>query len=64
MKREDKQQCAACGNMFPQKWDKCPCCHWPAFNTEPTNEDIAVRSLRRIARAADSISYYLSMLHR
>lgn len=54
----EKQVCQACANNFPAAAPTCITCKWPV-DQRPTFNDEVLRTLRRIARALDTMRYYM-----
>lgn len=54
----EKVVCEACHNHFPADSPTCPTCKWQV-ERKPTKEDMVLCTLRRIARATESMRYYM-----
>lgn len=54
----EKQVCRACANHFPADAPTCLVCKWQA-DQEPEHDAQVVCTLRRIARALDTMRYYM-----
>lgn len=53
----EKIVCEACGNNFPAGQPVCLGCRWPVEDRPDFNNQI-LYTLRRIARALDSLRFY------
>jgi hypothetical protein len=54
----EKVTCKACGGTFPAEAPVCMTCKWP-IDDKPTIDDEVLCTLRRIARALDTMRYYM-----
>lgn len=54
----EKIVCEACHNHFPADSPTCPTCKWQV-GRHPESNEAALCTLRRIARAVESIRYYM-----
>lgn len=54
-----KVVCIACANLFPADSPTCPTCKWRVKDKDPTVNNMVLCTLRRIARSADTIRYYM-----